>query len=229
MTHQAIQALFNEWAASGRADEMEPRHENVAQQVIAAMNIRPGMQSLDLGCGTGWAARLLGKVAPGATAVGIDCSPAMVKRAEELHDLTSRARYVVSLMEQIDFKDGRFDRIFSMEAISYAPDLGRILQEAFRLTKVGGEAHFLVGRYAECAPSENWAEIIGLPMAWLSEGEWRSAMTASGFAEVESQRVRDSRGPGEEVSFTPDQSTPDWKTHLEIHEAGYLWLKGQHA
>jgi cyclopropane fatty-acyl-phospholipid synthase-like methyltransferase len=229
MTHEAIQAIFDDWAGSGRADMMEPRHQSVAEQVIAQMDMRPGMQVLDMGCGTGWATRLLGKSAPGATAVGIDCSPAMVKRAEELHDLTSRARYMVSQMEQVAFKDGRFDRIFSMEALSYAPDMNGVLQEAFRLTKVGGSSHFIIGRYKECVPSEGWSDAMGLAMAWLSEEEWRGAMQEAGFSDVQVGRVRAAEGPGEESEFTPYSTCPDWESHLTTYESGYLWLKGQRS
>lgn len=228
MTHEATKTLFSEWAASGRADRMESSHGDVAEQVIASMGIQPGMQALDLGCGTGWATRLLGKAAPGATAVGIDFSAAMIQRAEEMHDLTSRARYLQAPLDNIDFKDGRFDRIFSMEALPYVGDLEAALREAWRLTKPKGEAYFIIGRYKECAPSKTWADTIGLPMAWLAESEWRTALEDAGFCEVASDRIRDSRGPGEESAFTPDEYTADWATHQAIHEAGYLLLRGQH-
>ena len=81
MSHEAIRTVFDTWATNGRAEGMEQGHGDVVAQVVGQMGIRPGMQSLDLGCGHGWATRLLGKAAPGATAIGVDVSPAMIAKA----------------------------------------------------------------------------------------------------------------------------------------------------
>ena len=55
MSHEKIASTFNDWVSTGRADGLEQGHGDVVGQVIPQMGIRPGMQSLDLGCGTGWA------------------------------------------------------------------------------------------------------------------------------------------------------------------------------
>ncbi|HUR28171.1 MAG TPA: methyltransferase domain-containing protein, partial [Planctomycetota bacterium] len=88
MNHEHVSRTFDQWAADGRDAGMETEHENVARQVIARIEVRPGEQILDLGCGNGWATRLLAKAAAGATAVGVDVSPKMIERAEALHSLT---------------------------------------------------------------------------------------------------------------------------------------------
>ena len=90
MPHQILAATFDRWAAAGRGAEMESEHGDVARQVIAGMGIRAGDQILDLGCGSGWATRLLAKAAAGAQATGIDISPAMV--AEEMEHLSNALR-----------------------------------------------------------------------------------------------------------------------------------------
>lgn len=215
MSHDEIRTTFDAWAGNGRAEGMEEGHGDVVRQVIGQMGIRPGMQSLDLGCGHGWATRLLGKAAPGATAIGLDASAAMIAKAEETHDLTSRARYVQGTFDALDFKDGRFDRVFSMEAIYYAPDLARALAEVARVTKPGGEAHLLLDRFKESPQTEAWSEQVGLPMAWLSAAEWEDSLASAGFSEVTSSRVQDSRGP-------KDPTDP---ARVELHEAGTLWLR----
>ena len=216
MSHEEIRTTFDAWAGNGRAEGMEEGHGDVVRQVIGQMGIRPGMQSLDLGCGHGWATRLLGKAAPGATAIGIDASPAMIAKAEETHDLTSRARYVLGTFDSLEFKDGRFDRVFSMEAIYYAPDLAAALAEVARVTKSGGEAHLLLDRFKESPQTEAWCAQVGLPMAWLSIPEWEEALRSAGFGEVTSARVEDSRGPKD----------PADAGRVELHEAGTLWLRG---
>ena len=138
MSHEKIASVFDVWAGNGKAEGMQDGHGDVVHQVLDQIEVRAGMVSLDLGCGNGWATRQLGSIAPGASAIGIDASAAMVKRAEELHDLTTRARYEVGTFEAIDFPDGKFDRVFSMEALYYAVDLDLAIAEIHRVTKSGG-------------------------------------------------------------------------------------------
>ena len=225
MSHAAIASTFDSWVESGKADRLEQNHSDVAEQVFEHLDIRAGMQTLDLGCGTGWATRILAARAPGAGAIGIDVSSAMIKRAEALHDLTSRARYETGPFEAIDFKDNKFDRVFSMEALYYAVDLDKTLAEVLRVTKPAGVAHLVIDRYKESPHTKCWAEMVGIPMHWLGESEWVSALESAGFVEVSSERVIDRRGAGDRASFTPSEHMPDFKAACELHQAGSLYLR----
>ena len=62
---------------------------------------------------------------------------------------------------------------------------------------------------------------------WMTGSEmslFRKRLGGEGF-EVESERVLDSRGPGDEASFEPDAHCPDYQTRVELHEAGSLWIR----
>ena len=224
MSHERIASTFDQWVASGRAEALEADHHDVVAQVLPKMDIKPGMQTLELGCGTGWATRVLAAAAPGAGAVGLDVSKEMIAKAEDLHDLTSRARYEHGTFEEVDFPDGKFDRVFSMEALYYAVDLERSVAEIHRVLKPGGEAHVVINRFTESAHSEGWAESVGLDMAFLSIEEWTAIFQGAGFASVSTECVFDSRGPGEESAFEPSAHCPDFQTHRELQEAGSLWI-----
>ena len=225
MSHERIAATFDEWARSGQGEGLEDGHGDVVSQVVPRMEIKPGMQTLDLGCGTGWATRQLAAAAPGAGAIGTDVSPEMIAKAEALHDLTSRARYERGTFEAIDFNDGKFDRVFSMEALYYAVDLTQAVGEIHRVLKPGGVAHVVVNRFAESKHSEGWSESVGLDMAFLSVEEWAQLFQGAGFASVETERLLDSRGPGDEATFQPSPHCPDHATARELHEAGSLWIR----
>jgi ubiquinone/menaquinone biosynthesis C-methylase UbiE len=199
---------FDRWAEEGRDAELEHEHGDVARQVIAAMQIRPGERVLDLGCGNGWATRLLALTNAGVQAIGVDASSKMIARAEALHSLTIRARYEVGTFEKLDFKDGHFDRVFSMEALYYASDLGLAIRECFRVLKPGGSVETLVDYYAESTASEPWAKVMGLPLHRLSESGWRAAFEQAGFTDLTTARVIDSRGPGAAHSFAGDECEP---------------------
>lgn len=227
MSHERIATTFDSWAQSGRGDRLEDGHGDVVGQVIPQLGIKAGDQILDLGCGTGWATRLLAKAAPGAGAVGVDIAPAMIKRAEEQHSFTIRARYEVMPFEALDLKDGAFTHVFSMEALYYAPDLDKALSEAHRVLKAGGRIDVVVDFYQENEPTGQWSETVDAPMTWLTEDEWKARFEAAGFVDVSTSRVVDSRGPGSEDDFTPSESFPDWATFVKYRSMGSLWIHGQ--
>ena len=229
MTHDRIAATFDKWAHSGRAESMEHGHGDVVRQVIARMRFKPGDQILDLGCGNGWATRLLAKSAAGASAVGVDVAPAMVARAEELTSYTIRAKYEIARFEELPFKDASFDRVFSMEAIYYSVDLERTLAEVVRVMKPGATADFVVDCFAESPSTRAWSAIVGLPMHCLSESEWRARLEAAGFASIEISRVIDSRGPGDPAQFKPSEHCKDWNARVALHAAGSLWMHAQRS
>lgn len=229
MTHDKIQSVFDVWARNGRAEGMEQGHGDVVRQVIARMKFRPGQQILDLGCGNGWATRALAKSAAGSSAIGIDVSTAMIARAEELTSLTIRARYEVGRFEELPLRDASIDKVFSMEAIYYAVDLDRALREIHRVLKPSGTLDLVLDCYAERPTTDRWSAMVGLPMQRLSEKDWIARLANAGFRDVASERVVDSRGPGDRATFTPNDHCPDWETACALHESGSLWLHATKA
>jgi ubiquinone/menaquinone biosynthesis C-methylase UbiE len=227
MTHDNIAATFDTWAKNGRAESMERGHGDVVRQVIAKMSSKPGDRILDLGCGNGWATRLLAKTAPGASAVGVDVAPEMVARAEELTSYTIRAKYEIARFEELPFRDASFDKAFSMEAIYYSVDLARALSEVHRVLKPGGTADLVVDCFAESPSTHDWSAIVGLPMHCLSESEWRAKLEAVGFVDAELVRMIDSRGPGDPAQFKPSEHCKDWSARVALHEAGSLWMHAE--
>ncbi|QDU69860.1 class I SAM-dependent methyltransferase [Engelhardtia mirabilis] len=229
MTRDKIAETFTQWAEAGRDRDMETGHGDVVGQVIESLDVKPGQQILDLGCGNGWATRILAKLGPGVQAVGVDVAPGMLSRAEELHSYTIRARYELMPFEELEFKDGHFDRAFSMEALYYATDLDRCLAELFRVLKSGGEADVVIDYFTESPITARWAELVGVPMQRLSEAEWRAAFEQAGFGEVETRRVVDSRGPGDEADFEASRWYESFAEKVARHDAGSLWIRARKA
>lgn len=225
MSHDLLAQTFDAWSADGRAAGMEEEHGDVARQVIAKIGIRAGEQILDLGCGNGWATRLLAKMAAGVQAMGIDVSPAMIAEAERLHSLTIRARYHVAPFEALDLPDARFQRVFSMEALYYAVDLQRTLAEIQRVLRPGGTCDVVIDYYKDNACTACWASRTGVPMHFLSEAEWKRQFEDASFVDVVTQRVIDSRGPGDPARFAPSKCYPDWETWRSVRTTGSMWLR----
>jgi arsenite methyltransferase len=224
MSHENLASTFDAWAQSGRADALESSHKPAVEAVLPQLEIKAGEKILDLGCGNGWATRLLARAAPGVQAIGLDVAPAMIARAEELHSYTIRARYEVGRFEALHFPDASFDRVFGMESLYYAVDLDQTLLEVRRVLKPTGAADFVIDFYAERPATRVWAAKMSVPMLFLSEAEWRQAFARNGFTSFETKRVVDPKGPGKEASFVPSEHAPDWATHVAMHAAGSLWM-----
>lgn len=225
MSHELLARTFDQWSRDGRGASMEQEHGDVVGQVLAQMGVRAGEQILDLGCGNGWATRRLAKLAAGVQALGLDIAPEMIAEAERLHSLTIRARYAVGAFERIDAPEGKFSRVFSMEALYYAVDLDAALREILRVLKPGGTADIVLDYFTDNSCTSCWASRTGVPMHFLSTAQWCAAFERAGFTPVIARRVVDSRGPGDPAQFQPSACYPDWATWKSVREAGSLWIR----
>jgi SAM-dependent methyltransferase len=135
----------------------------------AALDRLPGSprRALDLGTGTGKAARVVARRFPEAEVVGVDLSPAMVEEANALlpEELASRVRFEVADANELPFGDAAFDLVVLMNMIPFFEELARV-------TAPGGRAIFASTRGAETP--------IYVPPETL-----RSRLAAVGFGEFE--------------------------------------------
>jgi SAM-dependent methyltransferase len=79
---------------------------------------------LDLGTGTGFAARHLAERYPRAEVVGVDLSPAMVAEARRLSPPT--VAYEVADAEHLPYESGSFDLVVLLNMIPFFDELARI-------------------------------------------------------------------------------------------------------
>jgi SAM-dependent methyltransferase len=83
---------------------------------------------LDLGSGTGKAARLVAERFPQAEVIGVDLAPAMVEEARRLlpQGLDSRIRFEVADASALPFGDGEFDLVVLLNMIPFFDELARV-------------------------------------------------------------------------------------------------------
>ena len=87
---------------------------------------------LDLGTGTGIAARVLAKRFPVARVIGADVSAKMVREAERLRppELRDRLEFVVADAASLSFGDDEFDLVVLVNMIPFFDELARITAPA---------------------------------------------------------------------------------------------------
>lgn len=90
---------------------------------------------LDLGTGTGKAARLVADYFPEAEVVGADLSPAMVAEAQRLlaPELAGRVRFAVADAAALPFADGAFDLVVLLNMIPFFEELARVTAPGGRI------------------------------------------------------------------------------------------------
>jgi ubiquinone/menaquinone biosynthesis C-methylase UbiE len=101
----------------------------------------PPRRALDLGTGTGKAARVVARYFPGTEVVGVDLAPAMIAQAKRLlpSELAGRVRFEVADGAALPFDDGAFDLVVLQNMIPFFEELARI-------TAPGGTAVFASSR-----------------------------------------------------------------------------------
>ena len=96
-----------------------------------------GSRILDVGCGIGGSARILAKYY-GFNVTGITISPAQVKRARELTSSELSCNFQVMDALDLNFEDGTFDAVWSVEAGAHMSDKAKFADEILRTLRPGG-------------------------------------------------------------------------------------------
>jgi SAM-dependent methyltransferase len=106
-----------------RRDAVSPPLE----AAVARLDATPS-RILDLGTGTGVAARFLAKRYPDAQVVGVDLAPAMVEEARRLlpAEVRDRVRFEVGDAAALAFGDGTFDLVVLLNMIPFFDELARV-------------------------------------------------------------------------------------------------------
>jgi SAM-dependent methyltransferase len=113
--------------AGGWEDRRGP--EALIPVQAALERVPAATRALDLGTGTGKAARVIARRFPDATVVGVDLSPRMVDQATRLlpAELADRVRFQVADASALPFADSFFDLVVLMNMIPFFPELARVL------------------------------------------------------------------------------------------------------
>lgn len=115
-----VPALFGQWP----------------DRVLPAVGVREGMSVLDVGCGTGVAARTaLDLVGPSGSVTGVDLNPGMLDVAR---GHTSAISWVEGAAEDLPFDSGAFDAVVSQFALMFFADRQAAMGEMARVARPGG-------------------------------------------------------------------------------------------
>lgn len=187
METQTLSPEARMWGQPGPAyDGISFGLSDTISHTVQALWPRPGEQILDIGTGTGWAARLAAW--RGARVTGVDIAPGMIVAAEALaHGLDPRPVFHRASAEALPFGDDGFDGVLSTYGVIFSGDPHKAIGEMARVLRPWGrlalatwadrpEGHItrffgLIAQWSEAPPPS------ASPFDW-GRPEWlRDAMT----------------------------------------------------
>jgi SAM-dependent methyltransferase len=223
-SREQLRTEFNEWARAGKGESMERGHRPVGEQAIARMGVESDSRVLDVGCGSGWATRLLADYAFNGRVTGIDISDEMVRVARESSQSWKNLDFQVASAEQLPFNDQEFTRAFSMESLYYYRNIPRALSEIYRVMKNGGLFCAVVDLYWENEATHQWIDTLKVPVELLSVDDYRSLFLDAGFANIRDERIIDPTPVPEDYAGGSFKSRADF---VAYREAGSLMISGE--
>jgi ubiquinone/menaquinone biosynthesis C-methylase UbiE len=108
---------------------------------IAALDIQPGHDVLDLGCGPGQAVSAALALADPGIVTGLDQSPTMIAQAIAGNRRTVKSGktcFVAGQFHDLPFGDNAFDRVLAANVMYFWHDTARVISEIRRVLRPGG-------------------------------------------------------------------------------------------
>lgn len=143
-----LDALVTRFEARGK----HPAFSAMLEDYLGAMQIAPGAGVLDIGCGTGLAARAIARRSGFSGSVtGVDLSEHLVAAASRLvreEGLAARATFHTGDVRRLRFAEDSFDAVVAHTLLSHVENPLSVLKEAARVVKPGGSIGIFDGDYA---------------------------------------------------------------------------------
>ena len=213
---EKLQQEFNRWAEAGEGPKMENHHLDITEKTLRLMDLRPGERVLDLGCGSGWATRLLARMVGDGPegfgqVVGVDVSDEMIRHARETSKDFENVLYVWGSAQQIPWEENYFDKVLSVESFYYYDDQDRALNELFRVMAPRGRLFILINLYKDNVYSLQWVDKLKVPVHVRSAAEYIELLKKHAFENVETRRIPDDTPTPEDYKTKSFKSLDDLK------------------
>jgi ubiquinone/menaquinone biosynthesis C-methylase UbiE len=176
-------------------DSLHPGGPALTRKLAEATTVGRGTRVLDVACGRGESGRVLAAHL-GCQVVGLDYSAVNAGRARTLTaeaGLTERAQFIAGDAEQLPFRDGSFDVVFSECSLCTFPDLARALAEVRRVLRPGGRvgiSDVVLNEPVPAALQELLGHVLCITGAHSTEG-YQAGLRSAGFTTIRTRDVSD--------------------------------------
>ncbi|MEH7249540.1 class I SAM-dependent methyltransferase [Neobacillus niacini] len=170
-------------------EKMVKQHKTETNWSLELMNIQQGDRILELGCGAGYAIKLILEKSLAEEIVGLDISPTIIRSArirnkKAIHE--KRAKLIQANLKELPFQNEDFNTVFSIQTIYFWSDIAATLSEIFRVLRPEG---VVILTFSDGKEDETWEGMKG-----ITENQVIPYMKNAGFRDVSLVRGPDSRG-----------------------------------
>jgi ubiquinone/menaquinone biosynthesis C-methylase UbiE len=169
-------------------EKMVKQHKPESLWTIQLLNIQQSESVLELGCGSGYAIKLLLEQDKANSIIGLDLSPTVIRSAKLRNKkayLEEKANFVQGNVKNLPFEDEQFDKVFSIHTIYFWDELSITVSEIYRVLKPGGG---LILTLCDGKNDVKWDGVRG-----MIEEQLIPIMKNQGFLEVEVVKGPNSR------------------------------------
>ncbi|MBM7619675.1 ubiquinone/menaquinone biosynthesis C-methylase UbiE [Bacillus tianshenii] len=170
-------------------EKMVRQHKVETNFSLELMDVKKGDRILELGCGAGYAIRLISEKGLAEEIVGLDLSPTMIRSARVRNKKAineKRVKLIQANLNILPLQNETFNTVFSIQTIYFWTDIAATLSEIFRVLKSEG---VVILTFSDGKNDEVWEGIKG-----ITEKHIIPNMKNAGFKEVSLVRGPDSRG-----------------------------------
>lgn len=122
-------------------EKMVKQHVIETQWTIKLLNLQRNETILELGCGAGYAMKLLLEQLAVSHVVGLDLSKSILRSAtiRNRNEISKgRVRLVQGNVNHLDFQDGYFSKVYSIHSVYFWENLPKTISDIYRILKSEG-------------------------------------------------------------------------------------------
>jgi arsenite methyltransferase len=157
----------------------------------AVADLHDGEVVLDLGSGAGADVLIsASRVGPTGRAIGLDMTDEMLELAQRnaAEAGVANVEFLKGYIEEIPLADETVDVVISNCVINLSADKPQVIREAARVLRPGGRfavSDVIADEHMDEATRANMAQWTGCIAGALTEAQFRAALEAAGFAEID--------------------------------------------
>ncbi len=170
-------------------EKMVRQHKTETDWSLELMDVQKGDKILELGCGAGYAIKLISEKDLAEEIVGLDISPTVIRSANIRNKRAireKRVKLVQANLNNLPFQNEDFHKIFSIQTIYFWTEIDKTISEIYRVLKFEG---VFVLTFSDGKKDEIWEGIRD-----IAENQVILNMMNAGFKDVSLMRGPDSRG-----------------------------------
>lgn len=209
MTESKTESKWNSYARVNAGERYRAQSaaigSKVTQAIVDEAQIVPGLQVLDVGCGSGEPSiSIAGLIGGSGHVIGIDLATASleVARQRAAARQLANAEFLQADVHQLPFADGIFDRVVSRLGAMFFSDFETALCQIYRVLKPGGRTSHLawgsidqpyfqstIGTVLSLLPDLSLPASAQAMFRFGEPGVFAAALQRAGFTQVE-ERVQ---------------------------------------